>query len=217
MSRRLVQVRYNLGSLKVQLEDDTTTVRAFINKLCASHKLPVEGIILTRDQRNIDVISTENESTLEEMGIRPGMTVYLAGRYEKKKVPHAYIQNGELISAGEQIYKCPEDEKEKDTDGRHLKEDIPCSSEVAPVHATNPEMLEPDVAAENNTSIVAVNASSISSDPSFLQREFSSEHVHQNPPLVTNSLSPEVRLIWDDIYGIVCTSHKHCCSIGEAT
>lgn len=107
MSRKIVQIRYNLGSLKIQLSDEVQTVGDLKRLLCAQHALPLERMELTRDQRNQDRIECADTASLVEAEIRPGMTVFLGGRYEKVIVEKSYVSNGVVTAAGERIMRCP--------------------------------------------------------------------------------------------------------------
>jgi hypothetical protein len=112
----LIQVRFNLGSSKVALPDAASNPTLLELKRIVSEKMhiPIETMVLSRDMGGSDVIQPDS-SSLSDLGIKRGDVLYIAGRYERKKVEVAYVTNGVLTPAGEYIVKCPEVEAISDT------------------------------------------------------------------------------------------------------
>lgn len=178
MSRNIVQVRYNLGSVKVQLSDEISTVDDLKRLLNDKHKIPLEDMCLTRDQRNADPISVSGAALLADVGIRPGVTVFLAGRYEKKVVEHAYVANGVVTPAGEQILKCPAESAEP------LKPPISAAA-VAPAETVAPTATATATAA--HVPVIASKGSSLHEAPE--ERPLSPDF-----EIPAELMSPQVRM-----------------------
>ena len=107
----LIQIRYNLGSMKLTISDDSTIadVKKLINE---KHKIPLESLVITQDQNN-SIILTPETSSLASFRIKGGDTLFLGGRYEKKRIETPFVNSeGVLIPAGDQIIKCPEESDE---------------------------------------------------------------------------------------------------------
>jgi hypothetical protein len=104
----LIQIRYNLGSMKLTVGDNSTIadVKLLIHQ---KHKIPLESLSITQDQKNNSILNPDAVSRAS-FGVKGGDTLFLGGRYEKKRIDTPFVNSeGALIPAGDQIVKCPEE------------------------------------------------------------------------------------------------------------
>lgn len=189
MSRSVVQIRYNLGSVKINIAEGIQTFGDLKRQLHERHRIPLDEMCITRDQRNMEPILCTDNYSLTEVGIRPGMTIYLAGRYEKKVVEHAYVASGVVTPAGEYIVKCPADDSELQSERQGLRLD----EAVSPVPLVNDPIRNELIAPEATVTVAA----SCVAEPT-VQDVKNVRPV--SPPfpahLLDEPLSPQVRQLW---------------------